>query len=319
MAKILLFGDPGIDDSIAIIYGLLHPEIDIVGIVTGYGNVDQEQAAKNAAYLLSLAGREDVPLISGAKFPLSGEGVPFYPEIHGPEGLGPIRPPENIKANVLNFDEIFTIIEKYENELIIVDVGRSTSLAIAFNLGGEVMKKVKAYYVMGGAFLVPGNVTAEAEANFHGDPIATNLVVEKGRNVTIIPLNVTNGAIVTPEIIDYLSTQSQNPFGSLIKPIFDYYFEAYKKNVPGIQGAPVHDVVTLSALVNPTMIEYTSRRVTVELFGEARGKSIADFRPKPDLEPFETLDRIGMQLNYNFFIQDFINIMTLSDPRGLYR
>ncbi|MED3127200.1 nucleoside hydrolase, partial [Bacillus wiedmannii] len=34
MKKVLLFGDPGIDDSLAIIYGLLHPEIEIVGIVT---------------------------------------------------------------------------------------------------------------------------------------------------------------------------------------------------------------------------------------------------------------------------------------------
>ena len=34
------FRDPGIDDSFAIMYGLLHPEIEIVGIVTGYGNVE---------------------------------------------------------------------------------------------------------------------------------------------------------------------------------------------------------------------------------------------------------------------------------------
>ncbi len=312
MQKILLFGDPGIDDSLAIIYGLLHPNIDIVGIVTSYGNVDQKQTEQNAAYLLSLAGREDIPLISGAKYPLSGESVTFYPEIHGPEGLGPIRPPDNIVPNIVNFDEVFTIIEKYENELIIVDVGRSSSLAIAFILGGDIMNKVKAFYLMGGAFLVPGNVTAKAEANFHGDPIATNLVVERGRNVTIIPLNVTNDAIATPEVIDYISRNSDNPFAPLIEPIFDYYFEAYKKNVPGIKGAPLHDVVTLSAIVNPTMLEYTSRRVTIELFGKAKGESIADFRPKPDLEPFPTLDRIGMQLNYQLFMQDFVNIMTQS-------
>ncbi|MGQ0437033.1 nucleoside hydrolase, partial [Bacillus sp. B-TM1] len=30
MKKVLLFGDPGIDDSLAIIYGLLHPEIELV-------------------------------------------------------------------------------------------------------------------------------------------------------------------------------------------------------------------------------------------------------------------------------------------------
>ena len=48
-------------------YGLLHPDIDIVGVVTGYGNVTQEKATSNAAYLLQLAGREDIPIINGAK------------------------------------------------------------------------------------------------------------------------------------------------------------------------------------------------------------------------------------------------------------
>ena len=29
MKKVLFLGDPGIDDSLAIMYGLLHPDIDI--------------------------------------------------------------------------------------------------------------------------------------------------------------------------------------------------------------------------------------------------------------------------------------------------
>ena len=140
LVKVLFFGDPGIDDTLAIMYGLLHPEIEIVGIVTGYGNVEQEQATENAAYILSLANRMDIPLISGAKGPLSGEFTPFYPEIHGPDGLGPITPPKTIESELLNFDEVFTIIERYENDLIIVDVGRSTSLANAFILGSEKKK-----------------------------------------------------------------------------------------------------------------------------------------------------------------------------------
>ncbi|MFZ3590796.1 nucleoside hydrolase [Bacillus sp. DJP31] len=310
MPKVLLFADPGIDDSLAIMYALLHPQIELVGIVTGYGNVSKEQSTQNAAYLLQLAGVRDIPIIGGAQGPLSGEPVPFYPEIHGQEGLGPIQPPEQYKVNLLNFDEVFKIIERYQNELIIVAVGRLTDLAIAFILGGEQMRKIKAFYIMGGAFLVPGNVTAIAEANFHGDPIAADLVMEKARNLTLLPLNVTNNAILTPEVVDYIVLQNNTPFKSLIKPIFDYYFEAYKKNVPGVPGTPLHDVVTISAMMNPNIIEYLDRRVRVTSQGEAAGQSIADLRPKPDQEPYETLDRIGMKLDYQAFIQDFIRIMT---------
>jgi purine nucleosidase len=316
MNKVLLFSDPGIDDSLAIMYALLHPSIELVGIVTGFGNVTKEQATQNAAYLFQLAGVE-IPIIGGATGPLSGEAVPFYPEIHGGEGLGPIQPPEELKVNLLNFDEIYKIINQYENNLIIISVGRLSDLAVGFILGGEEMRKVKAYYSMGGAFLVPGNVTALAEANFHGDAIAADLVVEKARNLTILPLNVTNQAIVTPEIVDYIVAHNQTPFKPLIKPIFDYYFEAYKKNVPGIQGAPVHDVLTFSALVNPSMIHYLSRRVRVITQGKASGQSVADFRPKPEEEPDETLDRIGMKLDYDAFIKDFVTIMTRNLNEGV--
>jgi len=84
LKKVLLFGDPGIDDSLAIIYGLLHPEIEIVGIVT------KEQTTRNALYLLQLAGRTDISVISGASLSFLNGFTPYYPELHGAEGFGPI-------------------------------------------------------------------------------------------------------------------------------------------------------------------------------------------------------------------------------------
>lgn len=312
-AKVLFFGDPGIDDSLAIMYGLLHPNIEFVGIVPGYGNVEQEQAIQNVAYLLSLAGKRDVPIIAGAKGPLSGEFTPYYPEIHGEKGLGPIRPPDTLPtAELLNFDEIFNIIKRNENELYIVDVGRSTSLAIAFLLGGEIMNKVKGIYIMGGAFFVPGNVTAEAEANFYGDPIASNLVCEHAQTLAIHPLNITMNALLTSEVVDQIVLHgTNNPFRNLIKPIFDYYYEFYKKSTPGIKGTPLHDVVALSAIVNPSIVKYAHRRVNVELFGVLKGVSVADFRANPDEEPPETIDRIALRFNYEKFITEFLQVMTM--------
>lgn len=307
MYNILLFTDSGVDDSLALMYALLHPQLNIVGVVTGYGNITKEQAINNAAYLLQLGGREEIPIIAGASGPLSGELATFYPEIHGPEGLGPIRPPADFgEVEVFDIDKILDLVNEYPDNLVIVAVGRQTELAIQFILYGEdAFKTVNAFYIMGGAFLVPGNVTAEAEANFYADPIAANQVLEKARNVFLHPLNITNKAIIPPAVIDYLAENSQSPFKNLIKPVYDYYFEAYKENVPGIQGAPLHDVITLSALVNRNLVKYLPRRVTVELFGRAKGKSMADFRPKPEPEPEEDLDWIGMEADIPAFIEDF--------------
>lgn len=308
--KVLLYCDPGIDDSLAIIYSLLNPEIELVAIVTSYGNVDQEQATQNVAYLLELAGRTDVILIGGAKTPLSGEFTPFYPEIHGEQGLGPIKPPPTIKGELLNFDTVFKVIEEYGEELIIVDVGRSTSLAISFNLAGEeTMNTVKGFFLMGGAFLTPGNVTAGAEANFYGDPIAAGIVMDKAKRGVLYPLNVTNEAIITPDMIDEITTGDNNPFQSIVKEIFDYYYEAYQKLVPGIEGSPLHDVMTLFALTTPQAFKYVEKAVTVGLDeGNLRGVSIADFRPKPD----DTGNKItiALEVNYESFIDNFVKIMS---------
>lgn len=306
--NILFFGDPGIDDTIAIIYCLLHPQINLVGIIAGYGNVSRQQTAQNAYYLLDLAKRKDIPVIGGAIRSVVGETGIFYPEIHGEEGLGPIRPPEYITSELNQFDDIYKILDYYP-DVTIVDGGRNSSLATAFTLNETSMAKVKEIYIMGGAFLVPGNVTPVAEANFHGDPVSTNIVLAQGNNVTIAPLNVTNYALVKPEKINYIAQNMQPPFGALIKPIFDYYFQAYQKLIPGIEGTPLHDVFTIWALMNPSKVQKVRKQVTIVNDNVSKGLSIADFRPKPVIQPGVKFQDIILMFEYQAFIEDFIKIM----------
>lgn len=313
--NVLLFADPGIDDSFAIMYALLNPKINLVGIVSGYGNTPKEYSVRNTAYLIKLGGREDIPIIAGSAGPLSGEPVQYYPEIHGPEGMGPIKPPDTLKdVEVYDFGKINEIVNQYKGNIVVVSVGRLTDLALMFILyGNAALKDVSAFYIMGGAFLVPGNITAEAEANFYTDPIAAHTVMEKAHNVYLFPLNVTNKAIITPQVMNFLSENSPTDFRPLLKPTFEYYYKAYQKNVPGIKGAPLHDVVPLMALTNPEIVKYIPRRVRVEEFGNAKGKSIADFRPKPDKEPSKTLDYIGMEIDVQKYIIDFMKVFLEGD------
>lgn len=308
MKKILLFADPGIDDSLAIIYALLNPDIELLGIVTSYGNVSKQQATENAAYLLKLAGREDIPVIEGATFPLNGEVSVYYPEIHGEEGLGPIRPPENIELNIKPFSHIFTLIQEHGDELVIVDTGRMTSLANAFNFNLEVMQGVPEIYLMGGAFFVPGNVTPLAEANFHGDPIAVNVVLKYAKKVYITPLNVTNSAIITSEIAGYIYSISSNPYKELIPAITKYYSDAYAKLRPGGRGASIHDVFTLYYMLNKDKIYSVTKHVEVSVLDDARGLSYADFRNN-QMQP-GARHTITLHFQYQDFLADFIKVMS---------
>jgi len=312
MKKIILFADPGIDDSIAIMYALLNPDIKVLAIVSSYGNTTKEQATDNIAYLLKLAGREDVPIIGGTNSPSSGEIPTYYPEIHGQEGLGPIRPPESISGELTNFSELFKII-KEQDDITIVDVGRNTSLATLHLLGEKIVEEIKEFYIMGGAFLVPGNVTPSAEANFYGDPIASQVVVRDLNNLFVVPLNVSNKAIITMDQIRYIQQMSDNPLIEIMDEVMEYYIDAYKKLVPGINGAPMHDVVTLSLMANPEMGKSIRREINILTTGTGMGTSIADFRPSS--KPAEKNINIYLELDYPMFVEDFINVMGKADGR----
>lgn len=313
MKKVLFFSDFGIDDNIAIIYAYFNKEIEIVGVVADYGNVSKQDALRNAAYIQELTGIRDIPVFAGAELPLTGYSPHYYPEVHGLEGLGPINPEMNIDYSLENFDGIKEVIEKNPNEIIIVNVGRLSSLATAFILYPGTMKKVKEFYLMGGAFNVPGNVTPTAEANFFGDPYGANIVLNQTAGKTkIIPLNVTSGSLITPALIDELDAHYQateSKVGKLVKPMFDYYFQFYKKRTPDLTGAPLHDVLTLWAVIQDQNVSY--REIPVKIIvneGDAFGQSIGDFRNTTEKAKFP-LHKVAINFLYPEFVKNFYTTM----------
>ncbi|WP_084163047.1 nucleoside hydrolase [Halobacillus kuroshimensis] len=302
MKKIILFADPGIDDSIAIMYALMHPQIEVLAIVSSYGNVTKQKAVDNAAFLLNKAGFSSIPMIGGTNSPLSGETPEYYPEIHGPDGLGPLTPPP-FKGRLNNFSDLYDILHAH-TDVTIVDIGRNTALAHLFLLGSDIEPHIKDIFLMGGAFLVPGNVTPSAEANFFGDPVAANIILQRATTIYIIPLNVTSKAVITPHHIQQITAYSSHPLVPIIKELMDYYTEAYQTLIPGIKGAPLHDVLTLYLMVNPGKGRYVRRSVSVLVEGEGKGTSIADFRPGSRSKPGDPA--ICLEFDVQAFIDDFI-------------
>ncbi|MFC2947211.1 nucleoside hydrolase [Virgibacillus sediminis] len=313
--KVLLFCDVGIDDSMALIYAYLNDAIDIVGVVADYGNVPRENALATVHYLQELFGEETahVPIVAGAEKPMTGDPFDFVPEIHGEYGLGPIIPsPDGADIEEENFFAITDIIRAYQHDLTVVSIGRLTSLAALFITYPQLMQTVKSYYIMGGAFWVPGNVTAVAEANFHGDPVAAQIVLSSAENLSIIPLNVTERAIATPGMIK--NVHEMGPI-HIVKPLLDYYYNFYKERNPLIQGVPLHDVLTLMAVIHTSMLFF--RRLPVHVVqareGTERGHSIADIRPFGSLEEETDTEvkqhRIAFDLDYHRFYTDFMSVM----------
>src|SRR5205823_5547802 len=75
MRPILLDTDIGsnVDDMLALAFLLRSPTLHLEGITTVYGNT--ELRARIAGVVCRLAGRPDVPIVSGIATPLSGRQV----------------------------------------------------------------------------------------------------------------------------------------------------------------------------------------------------------------------------------------------------
>ncbi|KWU67411.1 nucleoside hydrolase [Bacillus mycoides] len=309
--KILIFCDPGIDDAIALLLAFFIDEIEIVGIVADYGNVPKEMAVQNAHFLKQKSRNRDMKIFGGSDRPLNGGPPAFFTNIHGKEGLGPIIQNEKLQNGEMeNFFEVIPLIERYKDELIIVSLGRLTSLAALFILCKNLMQQIKSYYVMGGSFLYPGNVTPVSEANFYGDPIAANIVLQSASNMYIYPLNVTQYSIVTPDMAEYIEAKGK---ASLVKPLFDhYYYGYYEKILPQLKGCPFHDTIPILALLDNSMFTYYKSPITVMTESYAQGASIGDFRSLVGSSPFTNRpsQQIAIDFDYNLFFKYFMSLMT---------
>lgn len=71
MQKVIIDCDPGIDDTLALLYALASPELDVQAITVVCGNVPVEIGVENVFKCLEKVNRLDIPVYQGAASPLS--------------------------------------------------------------------------------------------------------------------------------------------------------------------------------------------------------------------------------------------------------
>ncbi len=272
--------DTGIDDSMAIGYLLGSPEIDLVGIGTVSGNVSAAQAARNTLDLLSLAGRDDIPVAIGAHDPLAGVFDGGVPHIHGHNGVGDIDLPASPRSPVAEDAAhlLVRLAHQYPGRLEIVTVGPTTNVAAALQLDSELPGLVSRITMMGGAALAPGNISAVAEANIGNDPEAAAKLFEASWDLTLVPLDVTLENTFE-EADRQVLLNAPNAFARAIGAMLDLYFEFYVA-LYGRRCSALHDplaaaiavgaIKALRAPAVPIVVDTTR--------GPGRGQTICDLR-----------------------------------------
>lgn len=280
--------DPGIDDTYALIYlaALVQShDVELECVTTTAGNVDADQCARNAAWILTLCGLPTIPLAAGMQAPLEWE-LTTTPDTHGDTGLGyataPGRHVEHDWA-MLWCDAI----DRGTDDLHLIITGPMTNLAAFAHLHPQHYAKLKHITVMGGSFLYPGNTTPTAEWNFWVDPhAAKHVFATTPTPITVCPLNVTERMILTPDhlerIIDTLGT---SPLAEHLEPITRFYFEFHEDTGDGYQ-AQIHDLLTVMVALKQVPSDF--RLSTVDLEPNSpltRGTSIADDTGMWDRDP----------------------------------
>lgn len=286
--KILIDCDPGVDDSLAILFALYRKDVEIAGITTGIGNVTAAQGAENALRILKLAGAEDkIPVCAGAECTIAGETEEFPEFIHGKNGIGNVELPgsqqKTVEKDVCDF--IYEKACQYEHELVLVLLGRMTNIANTIKKYPDFPKKIKQVVAMGGAVGTFGNVGPEVEANIGGDPEAADIVVQAAWDVTMVGLDVTMNTHLRMQDVEEACRYCREecrPVLEFAKNELEYYMEGARKQNWMRGCCPFHDPLAMIVAVNPGVV-FTQKRITrIECDGKyTRGKVVTDLREYP--------------------------------------
>src|SRR5882757_8369019 len=99
MTEIILDVDTGVDDALAILFAVRHPDLRLRAITCVAGNADVDQVVANTLRVLDAAGAPDVPVARGADRPLL-EPRRDARHVHGTDGMGDLGLPASARQPV---------------------------------------------------------------------------------------------------------------------------------------------------------------------------------------------------------------------------
>ncbi len=253
-----------VDDALALAYAIRHPDIELVGISTVFGDV--ELRTEMVQVLLDKAGIKGLPVCTGLGKPLSParKGVMFG---HEGDGLLPDAAPT---LRVTEDPEGSSRIERMAEAIrltrpdVVVAIGPMTNLGALTELGVSWPRLA----IMGGKVAdatLPGMSPAIEEWNWWCDPRAVQLVLEASHPVPprIVPAEVTFRTALADGDVERLATG--DPFDDALSKLSERWLDAqrefFKTNQPRVA---LHDPLTLATLVQEDLCEFAPRDIAMD-------------------------------------------------------
>jgi purine nucleosidase len=273
---VLIDTDTASDDAVALMMALRSPLVEVVAITVVAGNIEVEQATRNALYVAELCD-SDVPVYMGAARPLVRrlETADWF---HGADGLGDhgfapaVRKAEEMGA----VDAIVAMALRYPG-LEVITLGPLTNLALALEREPGIVKNISRCVVMGGAPCCEGNVTPAAEFNIWVDPEAARKVFLSGLPVEMIGWQVSRGEAVigAEDIAEILALKTV--FAEFAIRCNSTAMMAYKTQT-GERGISLPDPIAMAVLLQPEISVLPGMHyVEIETGSElTRGMTVVD-------------------------------------------
>jgi purine nucleosidase/pyrimidine-specific ribonucleoside hydrolase len=257
---IVIDTDPGIDDAIGILLALASPDFAVCGMTIVAGNIGIETTVRNAGRLLAFAGRSDIPVVVGARQPLSRPG-PEPLGLHGADGVGGVSLPEPLRAPHKQpatewLAEL--LLAEPPGTVEVLALGPLTNIAELIINRPDAAQRIGRIVAMGGAIHEPGNVGPRAEFNIATDPEAADVVFRSGVPVVLIPLDVTRRVRATREFAAGLAASGAPAAGKVAELMSAYFLSTTEQ-----ESRPLHDPCVMLLALRADLFGCQTIRLTV--------------------------------------------------------
>ena len=275
--KLIMDVDPGIDDSLALLLAGLSPEVELLAITVVSGNIEVEQAARNAKFAMRTIGRDDVLIAKGCTRPIHRNYVDAT-DTHGKDGVGEVYFPKEEPADHGSATEVITrLLRQHPHQITIAALGPLSNLATILKQDPQLLSLAKEIIIMGGSVNVCGNCSPVAEYNFWCDPHAAKIFFDANvRNVTLVPLDVTYKILLTPNMREMIR-QFKTPLSEYVTNITGFYVDFHWAQERTL-GCVINDPLVIAYILDRSILNCKSGYVQIETEGIALGESVVDFR-----------------------------------------
>jgi purine nucleosidase len=301
------------------------PQVQVLGITVASGDQWRDEEVAHTLRLLEIMGRTDIPVMSGAAFPLvhTREEALQWQQSYGkmayagawderwwhepfvvpalPEGQPSTKPADEDAAHFL-----VRMVHKYPHEITIYEGAPMTNLALAISLDPQFAALAEELVFMGGSLNPQTNDPEFAnnprhEFNFWFDPEAAHIVLRAPwRKITCTSVDISIKTRLTPEMVKRIDASGT--------PLAHYIARYYQ---PGGGNDYMWDELAAAAWIDPSLItQHEIRYMSVDIdHGAGYGNTLTwteSDKPKNAPQPVV----IQMELNKDKFYEMFVNLLS---------